>query len=145
MNQSQNGAATRPSPRVVKPPLHWSHRVAIACALVVAGADLAQPLLLSWRPKFIAALCGALLYSALAWAVLRYQHRVALWVLMLMPLVPFGTLTAVTLGASFPVDDKMLAIAAFQLLAGLSAACALRRDAASRASGSVNSAHRMIQ
>ncbi|MCB9665105.1 MAG: hypothetical protein H6732_13405 [Alphaproteobacteria bacterium] len=94
-------------------------RLLLALVLLVVLADLAQPLLLPWEPRFVAALGGAAIYGAAA-AGLVAGARWPLAVVGLMPLIPWGALLAWSLGAPLPLDPSawMVGIAGVQLAAG---------------------------
>jgi hypothetical protein len=101
----------------------WSSKLTTCFTVLVALLDLAQPVLRAWRPKYWGALAGAVLYAGLSWAIAYRRSRAALWVVVLMPVVPIVTLLATAFGLSFPVDRAMIAIAFCQLLAAASAGC----------------------
>jgi hypothetical protein len=59
--------------------------------LLVALSHLLQPLLLVWRPKFVVASAGAVLYTVCFLGLLRHR-RWALWIAVLGPILGFSTL-----------------------------------------------------
>lgn len=99
--------------------------VVISC--LIATLDVIQPLFLEWRPKFVGALGGAVIYSAIALLVWR-GRRWPLYIAGLMPIIPSVTLVLYVSGASLPVqpDAWMLGIYGLQLAASASAILALR-------------------
>lgn len=97
-------------------------RLAIgACALIVA-LDWMQPLLLDWRPKFVGALLGGLLYLVAALGIARGVRVLAL-VVAAVPVVPLSTLALWAAGVSLPVqpDGPMLVVLSVQLVAAVAA------------------------
>ncbi len=97
-------------------------------AVAVAAADLAQVLLLAWRPKHWGAIGGAVLYAALALGIGR-GHRAPLVVVAAMPALPLTILALSAAGAPLPVapDAGMVGVLALQLMASAAAVAAWRR------------------
>ena len=62
-----------------------------ALMVCVALSHALQPLLLEWRPKFVVATGGALLYTLCAIGLFR-RARWGLWIAAIGPLVGFTTL-----------------------------------------------------
>ena len=102
-------------------------RALVATALGIATLDLAQVLLLDWRPKHVGALGGAAIYLLVAWGVSR-DRRAAAIVAAGMPVIPLSVLALWATGAQVPVapDGPMLRILALQLLAAVLAVAWLR-------------------
>lgn len=96
-------------------------------ALAIVIADLAQPLLLPWRPKFVGALGGAAIYTLVALGAWRGWRPTA-WLAALMPVVPLTTLGLHLAGVELPAqpDGAMVAILALQLAVALRAGARLR-------------------
>lgn len=94
-------------------------------ALVVAAADLAQPLLLDWRPKFVGSIGGAMLYSVIAWGVLR-DARWALWMAAALPAVPSGVICLHLLGVSLPTPPDFPMVAILVVQVGIAAVAVMR-------------------
>ncbi len=90
----------------------------IAVLLAIVLSDLAQPLMLEWRPKFAAAIAGAALYAGCALGVVQ-GWAPALWVVRLMPIVPLTTLGLWAAGVDVPAqpDAGMLWVLGLQLVA----------------------------
>lgn len=96
-------------------------RSLLAVLLVIVLADLAQPVMLPWRSKFLGALAGAALYGVCAVGVVLHR-RWPLVVITCLPLIPIGVLVLAGLGVA-PVqpDAPMLGVLLLQVLAaGLS-------------------------
>ncbi len=102
-------------------------RLAAATTFLIAVLDAMQPLLLPWRPKFVATIAGAVLYFALSTLIATKGHRVALAITALMPIVPLCAVVGRLVGLNFPVDPAMLAIFACQVLAAGFASLSLKR------------------
>lgn len=99
----------------------------VATALAIATLDLAQVLLLDWRPKHVGALGGAAIYLLVALGVAK-GWRAAAFVAAGMPVIPLSVLVAWAAGAAVPVtpDAPMLGILGLQLLASALALALLR-------------------
>ncbi|MCB9697135.1 MAG: hypothetical protein H6738_10180 [Alphaproteobacteria bacterium] len=102
-------------------------RWAAGLAWTVAAMDLAQVLLLDWRPKHWGALAGAGLYVLLGVGALRGVPA-ALLILAAMPLVPLTTLALWAGGVALPVepDAGMIGVLVVQLGTALASFLAIR-------------------
>lgn len=101
----------------------------LGICVLIAGLDLAQPLLLSWVPKHLGAVMGGLLYLGAA-AGIRASWWPASLVVALLPVVPVTVLTLWSAGLPLPVepDRPMVGIAVLQLIASGLAAPIVGRD-----------------
>ncbi len=68
-------------------------RALAGVAVAIACCDLAQPLLLGWEPRMIAAIAGAGIYLGVAAGALRGQ-RWAAWIALGMPVIPIGAIVS---------------------------------------------------
>lgn len=110
-------------------------RWAAGLAWTVAAMDLAQVLLLEWRPKHWGSLLGAAMYVLLGLGALRGVPA-ALLILAAMPLVPLTTLALQAGGVSLAIepDAGMIGVMVVQLAASLASVSAIR-DADQRGTG----------
>ena len=106
-----------------------THRWLAAAATVVAIADLAQPLLLPWRPKFVGSIAGSLIYMSVAFGVM-HGARWALWLAALVPIVPTTLIGLHLAGVELPTppDTGMVSILVVQLVIAALAMRLLRAD-----------------
>lgn len=90
----------------------------VGVTVAIATADVAQVLLLDWRPKHVGALGGAALYLLLGWGI-GTDRRWAGIVVAAMPLIPLTVLGLSAAGAPLPLapDAAMIGILGLQLLA----------------------------
>lgn len=104
-----------------------SQKAAAALCLLVALADLAQPLVLDWVPKFYGAIAGGLLYLLAAVTIARGVRPLA-FVVVAMPLIPVSVLLLTVAGVPLPVtpDAAMLVVMVGQLGAAATALVWLR-------------------
>lgn len=100
----------------------------IAVLVAIVACDLAQPMLLAWRPKFWGALGGAAIYALCAAGVARDVPAARL-VVVAMPVIPIGVLGlwATGLATSVQPDAPMVGVLALQLCAAALAAATPRR------------------
>ncbi len=102
-------------------------RFAAASTFLVATLDLLQPLLLPWRPKFFAAIAGAILYFLLSLAIGIRGHRIALGIAALMPIIPLSAIVGRLVGLPLPFDLASIGVFVVQLAAAGFASLSLRR------------------
>lgn len=104
------------------------NRAAAAVCMLIAAADLSQPLLMDWIPKHWGALGGGLFYLTTGALLLR-DVRPAAWAVVALPAIPVTVLALWAAGVSVPVqpDGLMVAILVLQLTAAALCAAWLRQ------------------
>ncbi len=88
-------------------------RALAGVAVAIACCDLAQPLVLGWEPRMVAAIAGAGVYLAVA-AGAAGERRWAAWIALGMPVIPIGAIVS-GLQPSWP----MLGVMGLQVVAAM--------------------------